>query len=86
MGHATAHIIDNGIDPTFAVRRISDGAFLCDDGGFHRLEDYYSRVDIRTAPDHWRKYGKNITGCEVVSLARVTVVTIVPIPASIYEL
>jgi hypothetical protein len=63
--------------PVFAVRRKSDGYFLSNIGDFTSMK-YYDSVDYRTSPDHWKdEYSDD--SYEVVAIARVVVITAVPV-------
>lgn len=80
--HTTTYI-ENQALPSYAVRRISDGQFLRDDGKFQLVGEHGKintyHVDIRTSPDSWTKEGVDLAGCEVVALAEVKVITAVPV-------
>ena len=72
--------------PRYAVRRISDGFFLNQEGQFQSMggetnghyngdrNDHY--IDYRTSPDHWNPLPE---GCEVVTISEVTNITAVPV-------
>jgi hypothetical protein len=63
--------------PVFAVRRKSDGYFLSNIGDFTSMK-YCDSVDYRTNPDHWKdEYSDD--SYEVVAIARVAVITAVPV-------
>ena len=75
----TTYTLVNEI-PQYAVRRISDGLFLNQEGEFQALtngndrNDHY--IDYRTNPDHWNPLPE---GYEVVTISEVTNITAVPV-------
>jgi hypothetical protein len=64
--------------PVFAVRRKSDGYFLSSKGMFVSMT-YYDSVDYRTSPNHWENAAIFSHSCEIVAIARATVITAVPV-------
>lgn len=85
--NSTAYCFPGSL-PKYAVRRISDGQFLDENGGFRPMggetngEKYTgarndSRIDYRTCAHHWDKLG--LIDCEVVAISEVVLITATPI-------
>lgn len=77
--YITTHAFPAYVRTNYALRRIEDGFYLCDDGKFYSIEEKRGRIDLRLSPTHWEKYGIKHEGCEVVILTETTVITATPI-------